>query len=214
MKEELILLFKHLRIMAEVGEGEYLVPCLLKPDVIPRSLPGVTSQIVSPLFFYFDEDGPKLGVYCFLIASLITEFGWKLLTENRCPVQVSRNCVQFALPGGNPGCVTITDSFSTFFHVAIEPPEDASADRVHQICEELCPTIRETVLTGIRKASQKLNYNNSIPQVAFPCLKHDDLHPAIISSTGLLTCAINPRIYCEMTGQHKLWFDNNGVCDI
>ena len=121
MKEELILLFKHLRIMAEVGDGEYLVPCLLKKDDIPRSLPGVAAQVISPLLFYFDEDGPKLGVYCFLISTLITENGWKLLTENRCPVQVSRNKVQFALPGDNPGCVTITDSFSTFFHVIIEP---------------------------------------------------------------------------------------------
>ena len=206
MKEELILVLKHLRIMAEVGEGEYLVPCLLKKEDIPRSLPGVASQIVSPLLFYFDEDGPKLGVYCFLISSLITEFGWKLLTENRCPVQVSRNRVQFALPGGNPGCVTITDSFSTFFHVVIEPPEDASADRVHQICEELCPTIRETILTGIRKASQRLNYNYSIPQVAFPCSKHEEVHPAIISSTGLLTCTENSRVCCDMTEQHSIWF--------
>ena len=206
MKEELILLFKHLRIMAEVGEGEYLVPCLLKKDDIPRSLPGVAAQVVSPLLFYFDEDGPKLGVYCFLIATLITEFGWKLLIENRCPVQVSRNKVQFTLPGDNPGCVTITDSFSTFIHVIIEPPEDASTDRVHQICEKLCPSIRETILTGIRKASQKLNYNNSIPQIAFPCSKHEDLHPAIISSTGLLTCTANPRVYSDMTEQHHIWF--------
>ena len=206
MKEELILLFKHLRIMAEVGEGEYLVPCLLKKDDIPRSLPGVAAQVISPLLFYFDEDGPKLGVYCFLISTLITKNGWKLLTENRCPVQVSRNKVQFVLPGDNPGCVTITDSFSTFFHVIIEPPEDASADRVHQICVKLCPSIRETILTGIRKASQKLNYNNSIPQIAFPCSKHKDLHPAIISSTGLLTCTANPRVYSDMTEQHHIWF--------
>ena len=211
MKEHLILLFKHLRIMAEVGEGEYLVPCLLKTEGIPRTLPDVAAQVVSALLFYFNEDGPKLGVYCFLIASLITEFNWKLLSENRCPVQISRNRVQFALPGGNPGCVTITDSFSTFFHVVIEPPEDASADRVRQICEELCPTIRETILTGIRKASQKLNYDNSIPQVAFPCSKHEDLHPAIISSSGLLTCTANPRVYNEMTEQHQLWFDHKGM---
>ncbi len=113
MKEELVLLFKHLRIMAEVGKGEYRVPCLLKKDDIPRSLPGVASQVVSPLLFYFDEDGPKLGVYCFLISTLITEFGWKLLTENRCPVQVSRNRDQLSLPGDNPGCLTITSGVAT-----------------------------------------------------------------------------------------------------
>jgi hypothetical protein len=56
-----------------------------------------------------------------------------------------------------------------------------------------------------------LNYNNSIPQVAFPCSKHEELHPAIISSTGVLTCTANPRVYSEMTDQHQLWFDRKGM---
>ena len=213
MKEHLISLFKHLRIMAEVGEGEYLVPCLLKKENLPNSIFSDTIfQIVSPLLFYFYEGGPKLGVYCFLIASLITEFKWKLLSENRCPVQVSRNKVKFELPGGNPGCITISDSFSTFFHVTIEPPEGANLDKVRQICEEECPNIRETILTGIRKASQKLNYKNSIPEVAFPCLKHDDIdiHPATVSSTGLLTCTNDRRLCSEISEQHHLWFSHKG----
>ena len=206
MKEHLISLLKHLRIMAEVGEGEYLVPCLLKKEDIPRTFPDTDFQTVSPLLFYFHEGGPKLGVYCFLIASLITEFRWKLLSENRCPVQISRNRVKFELPGGNPGCITISDSFSTFFYVTIEPPEGANYDKVRQICEEICPNVRETILTGIRKASQKLNYKNSIPEVAFPCSQHDNLHPATISSTGLLTCTNDRRFCSEISEQHHLWF--------
>ena len=211
MKEHLILLFKHLRIMAEVGKGEYLMPCILRKQGVPRLMANASSLVIPALLFYFGRDGPKLGVYCFLLASLITEAKWELLEEDGYPVQVSRNRVQFALPGGNPGCVTITDSFSSFFHVAIEPPEDASNDRICQICEELCPTIRETILTGIRKASQRLNYNNSIPEIAFPCSKHEDLHPAIISSTGLLTCTANPRVGSEMTDQHKFWLGHKGI---
>ena len=211
MKEHLILLFKHLRIMAEVGKGEYLMPCLLRKQGIPRLMANASSLVIPALLFYFGRDGPKLGVYCFLLASLITEAKWELLEEDGYPIQVSRNRVQFTLPGGNPGCVTITDSFSSFFHVAIEPPEDASNDRICQICEELCPTIRETILTGIRKASQRLNYNNSIPEIAFPCSKHEDLHPAIISSTGLLTCTANPRVCGEMTDQHQFWLGHKGI---
>ena len=211
VKEHLILLFQHLRIMAEVGKGEYLMPCILRKRGIPRLMADASSLVIPALLFYFGQDGPKLGVYCFLLASLITEAKWELLEEDGYPVQVSRNRIQFALPGGNPGCVTITDSFSSFFHVAIEPPEDASNDRICQICEELCPTIRETILTGIRKASQRLNYNNSIPQVAFPCSKHEDLHPAIISSTGLLTCTTSPRVCSEMTDQHQFWLDHKGI---
>jgi GTPase SAR1 family protein len=211
MKEHLISLFKYLRIMAEVGEGEYLVPCLLKKEDLPSTFSDTVFQTVSPLLFYFLEGGPKLGVYCFLVASLITEFKWKLLSENRCPVQVSRNRVKFELPGGNPGCITISDSLSTFFHVAIESPEGANHDKIRQICEEECPNIRETILTGIRKASQKLNYRNSIPEVAFPCLKHKDIHPATISSTGLLTCTNDRRLCSEISEQHHLWFSHKGI---
>ena len=211
MKEQLILVLKHLRIMAEVGKGEYLMPCLLRKQDIPRLVAGGSSLA---LLFYFGRDGPKLGVYCFLLASLITEAKWELLEEDGYPVQVSRNRVEFALPGKNPGCVTITDPFSSYFYIIVElePPEGASADGIQDIYDEICPAIRETVLTGIRKASQKLNYNNSIPEIAFPCPKHEDLHPAIISENGrLLICTSHRRVYSEMTEQHKLWLGHKGI---
>ena len=172
-----------------------------------------SSLVIPDLLFYFGRDGPKLGVYCFLLASLITEAKWELLEEDGYPVQVSRNRVQFALPGDNPGCVTITDPFSSFFHVTIElePPEGASTDRVHQMYKEICPLIRETILTGIRKASQRLNYNNSIPEVAFLCSKHNNLHPATTSKNEFLICTSDRRVYSEMTDQHKLWLGQKGT---
>ena len=216
-KKQLIDLFKYLRIMAEVGNGEYLMPCLLKRvEGLPRLMPGMSSLVVPALLFYFGRDGPLLGVYCFLLSTLITEFGWVLLEENGYPVQVCRNQARFVLPGKNPGCVTITDSFSTFFHVAIEPPEDASEEEAREIYEEVCPTIRETILTGMRKASQKLNYTDLIPaEVAFSCVQHEatsPLHPATIATTGLLTCTDNPRVCGRMTDLHRLWFKKKGTC--
>ena len=209
MKEQLILLFQHLRIMAEVGKGEYLMPCLLKKQGIPHLMADGSSLVIPALLFYFGRDGPKLGVYCFLLASLITEAKWELLEEDGYPVQVSRNSAQFTVPGKNPGCITITDSFSSYFHVSIDFPTSVSQERAQEICEDVCPTIREAVLTGIRKASQKLNYNNSVPSVAFPCSGHQDtlLHPATTSDNGkLLTCTTHPATVCsEVTDQHRLW---------
>ena len=190
------------------------MPCLLKKvEGLPRLIPGMSSLVVPALLFYFGRDGPLLGVYCFLLSTLITEFGWALLEENGYPVQVCRNQATFILPGKNPGAVTITDSFSTFFHVAIEPGEDTSAEEAREIYEDVCSTIRETILTAIRKASQKLNYVHTIPEVAFPCVKHEatSVHPATISRTGLLTCTENPRICSKMTELHHLWFSNKGT---
>ena len=205
-EKHLILVFKKLLIVAEIGKGKFLMPCLLEEEKVQI----LFSSVAPALFFYFGRNGPKLGVYCFLLASLITEAKWELLVEDNCPVQLSRNRVRFAVPGNNPGCITITDSFSTFFHVSIEFPDTVTREKATEICEKVCPTIRETILTHIRKASHRLNYNNSIPEAAFLCSKHDDAippHPARISNTGLLTCTTHPKsIFSDLTDQHKIWF--------
>ena len=212
MQQQLVILLKYLRVIAEVGDGKYLVPCLLKVSTIPHPIPCSTSPSIPALLFYFGPNGPKLGVYCCLLASLITEAKWELMTEDNCPVQVSRNKVQFRLPGDDPGAITITDSFSTFFHVSIDFPEDMDITKAEQICKRICSSIRETILSMIQKTSHKLNYNNSIPTIAFPCSKHlpSDLHPATISSSGFLTCTLHPAsVYSDLTEQHQIWGGDN-----
>ena len=212
-EKHLILVFKKLLIVAEIGKGKFLMPCLLEEEKVQI----LFNSVVPALLFYFGENGPKLGVYCFLLASLITDAKWKLLTENGTPVQLSRNRVRFVVPGNNPGCITITDSFSTFFHVSIEFPDTVTREKATEICKNVCPTIRETILTHIRKASHRLNYNNSIPEAAFLCSKHDETappHPATISNTGLLTCTTHPRSVCsDLTDEHRLWFGETAPSD-
>ena len=203
----LILLFKKLLIIAEIGNGKYLMPCLLEEEEV-KFYPDLESKIPA-LLFYFGENGPKLGVYCFLLASLISDAKWKLLTENGTPVQLSRNRVRFAIPGNNPGCVTISESYSTFFHISIEFPNKITEEMALKICNDICPTIREAILTHIRNASHKLNYDDSTPEAAFLCSKHDEMvppHPATISSIGLLTCTTHPRsVFSELSDKHKIW---------
>ena len=204
-EKHLILVFKKLLIVAEIEKGKFLMPCLLEEEKVKILI----NSVVPALLFYFGRNGPKLGVYCFLLASLITEAKWELLMEDNSPVQLSRNRVRFSIPGNNPGCITITDSFSTFFHVSIEFPDKVTTTKAREICEKVCPTIRETIFTHIRKASHRLNYNNSIPVAAFLCSQHDGStspHPATISNTGLLTCTTRPRsVFGELTDDHRLW---------
>ena len=71
--------------------------------------------------------------------------------------------------------------------------------------------IRETILTGIRKVSQTLNYKDLVCDVAFPCLTHEGLHPATVSSMGLLTCTTNSRFCSEMSEPHQLWLGYKGI---
>ena len=219
-EDHLILLFKHLLIVAEVGEDKYLMACLLEEEAIPHplSLPG--SQVVASLLFYFGPDGPKFGVYCCLLSTLITDSKWELLMEDGNPVQLSRNRAHFQVPDHHPGFITISDSFTTFLQVQITFPSDISQAKALEVCEKVCPLIHETVLTGIRKALRRLNYNNSIPKTAFLCLntKHRDttLHAALISSSGLLTCTTHPAsVFSEITEEHKIWFGKDAPfsCD-
>ena len=219
-EDHLILLFEYLLIIAKVDEGKYLMSCLLEEEAICHPLSFPTSQIVSPLLFYFGRDGPKLGVYCCLLSTLITDSKWELLMEDGNPVQLSRNQARFTIPGNHPGFITITDSFTTFFQIEITFPSDISQAKAIEVCEKVCPLIRETVLTGIRKASQRLNYNDSIPETAFLCsnVKHQDteLHTATISSSGLLTCTTHPAsVFNKMTDKHKIWLSKDLplVCD-
>ena len=64
----------------------------------------------------------------FLLASLITDAKWELMSEYDHPVQLSRNRVLFVLPGENPGCIIIADSFprslmSASHFLKILPPQ-------------------------------------------------------------------------------------------
>ena len=212
-KEELMKLFSHLGITAKVGEDEYLMPCVLKKDDVPCPMPGDSSEGIPALLIYFGPNGAMLGVYIFLLASLITDTGWKLLERDRYPVQLSRNRAQFVLPGNNPGYVTITDSFSTFFHIAIKLPEGNSAEDIRQICKEVCPSIRETIQAGIRKASLHLNYDNPDTKFAFPCSTCQ--YPATFSCSGLhLTCTGDTSHCCKIPEGHCLWFGSKGTRSI
>ena len=212
-EEHLILVFEHLLIVAKVGKGEYLMSSLLRPEDVPHPLPNPASLVVPALLFYFGEEGPKLGVYCALLSFLITESYWKLLMKNRAPVQLSRNRARFNIPGDHPGFITITDSNTdTYFRVDITFPSDISASKALEVCKDVCPCIRETILSGIRNASRRLNYTDSIPEPAFFCSKHmaTPLHASTVSNHGLLTCTVDRSSGCsEITEHHKLWLYNH-----
>ena len=70
------------------------MPCLLEEEKV-KLYPDL-EPIVPALLFYFGENGPKLGVYCFLLASLITNAKWKLVTEDE--LQSSCPATEFDLP--------------------------------------------------------------------------------------------------------------------
>ena len=205
---ELLELFKKLLIVSQITEEEYLMPCLLR--VTDEPTPFAPSSSVRSLLFYFPHS-PLLGVFCALVAYLLSQAKWKLLFDasSQSPVKVGRNAVQFEVPGDLPGEITLSDSFSTYFQVSIQIPEKAP----RALCSTVCPQIRETIIAGLRKASSALHYNNSVPKYAFLCCEHGTSstvtpHASVVDSTRkLMTCTLNPAKFCStLTEEHLVWF--------
>ena len=143
------------------------MPCLLRVTQEPTLL--APSSSVPSLLFYFPHS-PLLGVFCALVAYLLSQAKWKLLFDasSQSPVKVNRNTVQFEVPGDLPGEITLSDSFSTFFQVSIQLP--AKAPRAPY--SAVFSLVRETIIAGLRRASSTLHYNNSVPKYAFLCCEH------------------------------------------
>ena len=204
---ELLRLFKKLLIVSPITEEEFLMPCLLR--VTQEPTPFAHGSSVPSLLFYFPHS-PLLGVFCALVAYLLSQAKWELLldTSSRCPVKVDRNTIHFKVPGDLPGKVILSDSFSTYYQVSIEKtPRD--------LCSKVCPQIRETILAGLRKASSALHYNNSVPKDAFLCLEHSTdtamPHASVVAgSRTLMTCTLNPdEVYSSLTEEHLVWFHSS-----
>ena len=205
---ELLELFNELLMVSPITEDEFLMPCLLR--VTQEPTPFAPSSSVPSLLFYFPHS-PLLGVFCALVAYLLSQAKWKLLFDasSQSPIKVDRNTVQFEVPGDLPGEITLSDSFSTYFQVSIQLPEKAP----RALCSTVCPQIRETIIAGLRKASSALHYNNSVPKFAFLCCEHGTSntvtpHASVVDSTRkLMTCTLNPAKFCStLTEEHLVWF--------
>ena len=201
--EQLLKLFEELLIVSKISEEEYLMPCLL-PVADDLALLSPRGSVPSLLLYF--SDSPLVGVFCALATYLLSEAKWKLLLKS--DLSPARNTIEFQVPGGLPGKIVLTDSFSTYFQISLQLPRNAPA----ALCSKVCPQVRDTIMAGLRKASTTLHYSHSVPQDAFLCCEHSDTttppHATVAdSSRTLMTCSRNPAEVCTMlTEQHMVWF--------
>ena len=204
--DDLIKLFTHMPILAPIGEGMFLMPAILPAEENEWLITFIHSHIY--LLFLF-PDGIPFGVFCALNASLINHAGWSLLEKSGRPAQVSRNRITFTLPDGNPGKVSLVDTFSNYIAVVMEL--NALESDVLKQCQKLCPLIRDTVYTNIRKSVAALHYMSTIPQLAFFCPESSracstSSHAAIVTSNHSgVTCSNERSILRPLTKENKMW---------
>ena len=207
---DLLKVLISLLIVTEVRSGEYLVPCVLEvSDIYPSpTLP--TGSMRSSFVLHFSKKSPMIGIYCCTISYLMSEAGWKLLTEGGEVAQVARNSVTFEMPRGLPGKLTFLDPLSSYLEVAIELPAIVVVEHGAMLYHE----IRYTFSTAIQRAMQTQHYKVMTPKLSFLCPEQSDEcskmpHLATVDDTcSFLKCSIKPAtVYRSLTEDQKMWFN-------
>ena len=204
--DDLIKLFTYMPTLVPIGEGAFLMPAILPAEENKQLITFIQSHIY--LLFLF-PDGIPFGVFCALNASLINHAGWSLLEKSGRPAQVSSNRITFTLPDGNPGKVSLVDTFSNYIAVVMEL--NALESDVLKQCQKFCPLIHDAVHTNMRKSVAALHYTSTIPQVAFFCPESSracstSSHAAIVASDHSgITCLNERSIIRPLTEQNKMW---------
>ena len=203
---ELVKLFRRLLVIADFSPTQYFMPALLEvleeDEVCEHRVPD--DSPAAALALDFPLGGPRLGVFCTLISFLSSHNNqfpcpWKivLLPNSNTPACLYRNCIQFCIPG-YPGTVDLIDTF-THFEVHVKTISEGYGD--------LCPLVRKAVLSGLKKATHTLGYNNCTPSAAVLCLCGDSsTHMATLGKDTWI-CKKDERKYGMLTARHFVWKD-------
>ena len=200
-----------LLIVTEVRSGEYLVPCVLEvSDIYPS--PALSTGIMRSSFvLHFSKKSPMIGIYCCTISYLMSEAGWKLLTQGGEVAQVARNSITFEMPKkGLAGKLTFLDPLSSYLEIIVEFPVTIAEEHRAMLYHE----IRETFFSAIQQAMKTQHYKVMTPELSFLCPEQSDRcskipHLAIVDDTHTyLTCSTNPATVChQLTEDHKMWLN-------
>ena len=208
--EELLKILKSVLVVTEVGCGEYLVPCVMEVSSIYPSPSLPEGSVRSSFALHFSKKSPMIGIYCCAVSYLMSEAGWKPLTEGGEVVQVARNGITFKAPRGLPGKLCFLDPLSSYLEVVVElPAEERNA--------ELYSEIRDTFFTGIQRAMETLHYKVRTPKLSFRCPEQSDRcserpHLATVDhSQKYLKCSIKPAtVFSPLTEDQKMWLNAVG----
>ena len=226
---DILKILEHRLIVARTTEAKYFMPSLLL-DLPAKEIEKHRTKPLSPvapLVIHFPDGLAPCGLFCSLIASLLSPLSplhWELFpspTNRVKPECVVRNCIKFKLPHGLPGSVALIDSY-THFEVHInEAPEG--------VCSELCPQIRNVIFQHLAYAADAFHYSDVTPESAFLCESEESHaekdfaslpwwkkaftkhtvpppHAATISTSGnWWTCSLDPTVHGQLDDRHTIW---------
>ena len=178
--EDLIHLLEELLVFAklesEEGPETWLMPSVLR-QVAEEKVKEVCVS-AGPLVVDFPDGGPQNGIFCSLMAHVLSPqhphpHPWKLCLSSNLPKCLYRDCIQLHVP--DFGSVTLVDRFQYFeAHVS-----DTTSEEEEQ---KLWQHVGKSIFNGIETVSDMLGYSNNKPRPAIICPKihSDKAHTAYI----------------------------------
>ena len=185
--EDLIHLLEELLVFAklerEEGPDTWLMPSVLR-QVTKKKVKEVCVS-AGPLAVDFPDGGPQNGIFCSLMAHVLSPqhphpHPWKLCLSSNQPKCLYRDCIQFHVP--DFGSVTLVDHFQYFeAHVS-----DTTSQEEEQ---QLWRHVNKSIFCGIEKISEMLGYSNNKPRPAIICPKsHTDKDHTAYIKDGKWNC--------------------------
>ena len=204
--KELITLLRGLLVLADLSEGVYFMPCLLRVE----SSEVVTKHRMSKekaLALRFPDGGPLMGMFCCTVAYLLSPDNthpcpWKVVeNEAGTPECLHRNVIEFQIPK-KAGTISLIDHFTHFeIHICTHPKKAG----------ELWKLVHDGVFAGLKKAGKTIGYTNNTPIPAIVCPAHlATPHPATVDGS-VWTCSQMSKKFGDIPEDDPIpWLS---VCD-
>ena len=196
-------LLEGLLIAGRLENGKHFIPSLL-PDLPVEEIAQyrVTSpEHPAPLVIYYPKKWVPVGVMPSLVVYLQNICQWKPSEKHGKPTCLYHNCIQFKLPGGKPGNITLIDS-TKFLEIHVKPTLGVYPD--------LCPTIRDDIMTGLQEAHKSLHYDSAEAEMGFLCsgeCGNKEVHLATLDPKGeTWICSEDGDTGSYLNKRQKFWF--------
>ena len=216
-EESFLKILSDLLAVADMHNGSFFMPCLLKElSAGDFNKHRRSSQSLSPLLLYFSSGCLPNGLFTSLIASLKNQHKWELSYKRTKPACLYRNCIEFGIPGGLPGVVTLIASFR-FIEVHV-----SSSCIDGDLLDEICTTVLNDIYSGLH-FSWKLLYPDADPSIHLgffcnSCLSHSadsnghpDVQPHLATlseSQKYETCSLDRYCGTEPSDSKLRWLKN------
>ena len=211
-------------VVAEIGEGEYLMPSVLQEEPSVAYNTNTSTQSAAPLTILFGTGIAPRGMMCCVTSSCLSTNNpehLELLPSSSNPGKpacVTRTCVQFKLPFKEPGSLLLMDAF-THFEIHINAPME--------VYQHVCPFLRTMFLNKVREVAVTMHYTKLEMEPGFLCenpsahveslpwwkralfsgkAEHSSHTASISERSKCWTCSVAPdKAYGKLEERHTVW---------